>query len=148
MALLTRIRGPRPRDTDLWLTLAAWQLWFGKEADYEVTRGQMLQLATGTDEAAMAQSAAKGYCLRPSTNSVLLAQALELGRLGAKLKTGTPGWAWYQLSLGLAEYRNGQVAEAETALASAEQMAGEYHDILAPARFFRALCLFQRGFFI
>ncbi|HSY17854.1 MAG TPA: tetratricopeptide repeat protein [Candidatus Acidoferrales bacterium] len=145
MGTLSKICGPRPKDTDAWLTLAAWLAWFGKDGDYETIRQRMLQLAAGTDEASIAQSAAKAGCLRPSTNTVLLAQALELARLGVELKQGTPALPWYQMSLGLAEYRNGDYANAEQVLAVAAQTAGKYQEIPWTAGLFRAMCLFQLG---
>jgi tetratricopeptide (TPR) repeat protein len=145
IALLEKISGPRPKDTDLWLTLAQWQIWFGKEDDYENTRLQMIQIAAGTHEAGLAQGAAKLCCLRPSTNAFLLAKALELARLGVEIKKGAPGLPWYQMALGLAEFRSGQYAEAEQTLAVADQNAGKFTDIPAPCRFFRALSLYQIG---
>ena len=142
---LKKLSDARPKDTDASLTLATWQVWFGKEADYEATRRRIVQWAAGTEDAQTAQSAAKACCLRPSTNAVLLAKALELARLGVKLRTGTPWLPWYQLSLGLAEYRNGEYASAEQALAVAEQTAGKYYDIPGTARLFRAMSLFRQG---
>ena len=49
---------------------------------------------------------------------------------------------WYQLCLGLAEYRNGQYAAAERTLTLAEQMAPQQHEIPGIARLFRAMSLF------
>ena len=145
IATLKKITDADSKDNADWLTLASWQAWFGKENDYEATRQRMLEMAAGTGLASMAQSTAKAYCLLPSTNTDLLGKALDLGQLGVEFKKGTPALPWYQLSLGLAQYRNGKFEEAEQTLATAEQTAGEFTDILAPARFFRAMSLFQRG---
>ena len=145
IATLRTICESHPNDTEGWLTLAAWQAWFGSEPDYEICRERMVQMATDTDAALTAEAAAKAYCLRPSTNAVLLVKALNLAQLGVKLRKGTPWLPWYQLSLGLAEYRNGQYADAEQTLAIADQTAGKYQDIPATARLFRAMSLFQLG---
>ena len=54
---------------------------------------------------------------------------------------------WYQLALGLAEYRNGQYAATEQTLFLAEKTAGDIHDlsvdqqreIQGTARLYRAM---------
>jgi len=51
---------------------------------------------------------------------------------------------WYQLTLGLAEYRNGQYEDADQTLAVAEQTAGAHQDIEGTARLFRAMSLFRQ----
>jgi hypothetical protein len=145
MATLKKLSDGRPKDPDASLTLATWQAWFGKEADYEATRRRIVQWAAGTEDAATAQSAAKACCLRPVTDPDLLAKSVELARLGVKLRTGTPWLPWYQLSLGLAEYRSGEYASAEQTLAVAEQTAGKQRDIPGTARLFRAMSLFRQG---
>ena len=145
IATLRTVCESHPNDADGWLTLAAWQAWFGSEPDYESCRERMVQMAVGTDAALTAEAAAKAYCLRPATNALMLVKALDLAQLGVKLRKGTPWLPWYQLSLGLAEYRNGQFADAEQTLALADQTAGKYQDIPVTARLFRAMSLFQLG---
>lgn len=134
-----------PQDTDASLTLATWQAWFKKKDGYEATRQRILDLAADTPDATVAQSAAKAYCLKPSTNLVLLARALDLARMGAQFRIGTIWLPWYQLSLGMVEYRLGRYAEAETNFSTAEQIAGKFQDVVPTARLYRAMCLFQQG---
>jgi TPR repeat protein len=145
IATLKKAWHAHPKDMDAALTLATWQAWFGKAADYEVTRQQILKLANGTDDALTAEMAAKAYCLSPSTNGVLLTNALDLARRGVEFRKGTPWLCWYQLSLGLAEYRNNQYAEAEQILTDAEQNAGKYQEIPGTARFFHVMSLLKQG---
>jgi TPR repeat protein len=133
-----------PWDTDASLTLAAWQAWFRKKSSYEATRQRILKLAADTQDATVAQSAAKAYCLEPSTNVVLLAQALGLARMGAQFRTGTTWLPWYQLTLGMVQYRLGEYADAETNFSTAEQTAGKFQDVVPTARLYRAMCLFQQ----
>jgi hypothetical protein len=57
---------------------------------------------------------------------------------------------WFQLCLGLAEYRNSHFAVAEGVLATTEKNVGEHPDVQGTylqetARFFRAMCLFQQN---
>jgi tetratricopeptide (TPR) repeat protein len=141
---LKNFSNKHPRDTDASLTLATWQAWFGKENGYEATRQRILELALGTPGTTLAQTAAKAYCLEPSTNVVLLAQALDLARMGTQLRTGTTWLPWYQLSLGMVQYRLGKYADAETNFSTAEQIAGKFQDVVPTARLYRAMCLFRQ----
>jgi serine/threonine protein kinase len=152
IALLEESCRLNPKDTDGSLTLATWQTWSGMDADYEATRRRLLQQAEGTDQATTAERAAKVACLRPSTNAVLLTKALDLAQRAVKLGKSDQYLPWYQLALGLAEYRNGQYAHAEGTLTLAEKMAGDNHDhsvdqqreIQETARLFRAMSLFRQ----
>jgi serine/threonine protein kinase len=133
-----------PKDMDASFILAAWQAWFGQDSAYEATRQRLLQQTEGTDKAMAADRAAKIYCLRASTNAALLAKALSLARQAVELGQNDQYLPYYQLALGLAEYRNGQYAAAENTLTIAEQTAGSRHDILGTARFFRAMSLVRQ----
>jgi eukaryotic-like serine/threonine-protein kinase len=143
-----------PKDTDSSLTLAVWQTWFGQDTDYEATRYRLVQQADGTDDPFTAERAAKVACLRPTTNAALLGAALVLAQRCVELgKSKNSEWLpCDQLTLGLAEYRNGQYAAAEQTLFTAEQTAGDLHDasvdiqheIQGTARLFRAMSLFRR----
>jgi WD40 repeat protein/serine/threonine protein kinase len=144
IAVLAKACEVNPTDTDASLTLATWQTWFGQDADYEATRRRLIQQAEGTDQAGTAERAAKAACLRPSTDAALLAKALDLARRGVELGNGSQLLPWYQLSLGLAEYRAGQYAAAEQTLAIAGQKVGEYREMLGIARLFRAMSLFRQ----
>ncbi len=134
-----------PRDTDARLTLATWQLWFGKTNGYETTRDRFMKWAADVKDASPAQSAAKAYCLKSSTNAVLLAQALKIAQRGVEFRKGTPWLSWYQLSLGMVQYRLGDYPGAENTLAAAAQNAGTFQDVIPTAQFYRAMCLFQQG---
>jgi tetratricopeptide (TPR) repeat protein len=144
IALLEEASKLDPKNTSTLLTLATWQTWFGQDADYEVTRNRLVQQAEGTEQAWTAEQAAKVYCLRPSTDGALLAKALNLAHRAVELGKTTRFLPWYQLTLGLAEYRNGQYAAAERTLTIAEQTAGNLYDIPGTARLFRAMSLFRQ----
>ena len=133
-----------PNDTMASLTLATWQAWFNQGASYEATRSRLVQQAEGTDETTKADRAAKAACLRPSTNAVLLAKILHIAQRAVELGKSDQGLPWFQLGLGLAEYRNGQYAEAERPLSIAEQ-SNQGREMQATASLFRAMCLFRQG---
>jgi WD40 repeat protein len=145
IALLERACEINPADTDASLTLAIWQTWFGQDSDYEAARRRLVQHAEATDQAGTAERAAKAVCVRPSADAALLTKALNLAQRSVDLGKSSDLLPWYQLSLGLAEYRNGQFAAAEQSLAVGEQMIGENHEMLGIARFFRAMSLFRQN---
>jgi len=142
-ALLEKACELDPNRTTSLLTLATWQAWFGQDAGYEATRRRLLQQAQGTNIALQAEPAAKAFCLKPSTDAVLLTSVLNLAQRSVELGKGSGRLPWDQLALGLAEYRNGQYAAAEKTLTVVEQTAGNL-DIQEPARLFRAMSLFRQ----
>jgi serine/threonine protein kinase len=145
IALMEQACALDPKDRFESFRLAIYQAWFGQDTDYESSRRQLVHQADGTDQAWTADRAAKVFCLRPSTNAVLLAKALNLAWQAVELGKGDPSLPWYELGLGLAEYRNGQYAAAEQALTIAELTARDAHDILGTARLFRAMSLLRQN---
>jgi len=141
VAILEQTVEADPKDTIAWLKLASWETWLGLEADYEATRQRVVQQAEGTDVASTAERAARVYCLRPSTDPALLAKALGLAQRGVELGKNDGAFPWYQLALGIAEYRNGQFATAERTLAPVEQAAGGQDYLQGSTRLFRAMSL-------
>jgi eukaryotic-like serine/threonine-protein kinase len=152
MTLLEEYCQLNAKDTDASFTLAIWQAWLGQNADYDATRHRLVQQAEGTGQAMTADRAAKVACLQPSTDAALLTNALSLAQRAVELGKKDQYLPWYQLALGLAEYRNGQFAAADRTLTIAEQTAGDNHDlpvndqhkIQGTARLFRAMSLFRR----
>jgi tetratricopeptide (TPR) repeat protein len=134
-----------PKNTDSSLTLATWQTWFGQDADYEATRRRLLQQAEGSDVASTAERAAKAACLRASTDAALLAKALKLAQRGVELGKNDSLLPYFQVSLGLAEYRNNLLADAERDLAIGEGNLGDDADVQRIGRFFRAMCLYRQN---
>jgi tetratricopeptide (TPR) repeat protein len=146
ISLLAKACELDPKDTAASLRLATWQAWFGQDADYEATRRRLVQEAEGTDQAGTAERAAKAACLRPSADTGLLAKTLDLARRGVELGKNSSLLRYYQLELGLAEYRNDQYADAEKTLAMAEQKYENttFPEIRGTARLFRAMSLFRQ----
>jgi serine/threonine protein kinase/tetratricopeptide (TPR) repeat protein len=136
-----------PKNSDASLTLATWQTWFGQDAEYEATRRRQVEQAEGKGAVDL-HRAAKGYCLRPSTDAALLAKVCNLALRSVQLgkEIGDPFLRFYQQGLGMAEYRNGQYADAERDLTVAEQMlvrAGP--DNQSIARLYRVMSLFRQN---
>jgi tetratricopeptide (TPR) repeat protein len=152
LAVMAQAIKGKPTDTLNCLVLASWQTWFDQVADYEATRRRAVQLAEGTDQAPTAERAARVFCLRPSSDAALLAQALKLARRGVELGQSDPALPWYELALGIAEYRNGLATAAEATLTIAEKAvadnrffpADEQRRLQGAARAFRAMSLFRQ----
>jgi tetratricopeptide (TPR) repeat protein len=144
IALLAKACELDPKNTDASLTLATWQTWFGQDADYEATRRRLVQQAEGTVQAGTAERAAKAASLRPSTDAALLTNALHLAQRAVELGKTNSSLPWYQLSLGLAEYRNGQYAAAERSVVVAEHTIGDHDDVQGIAHMFHAMTLFRQ----
>jgi len=136
-----------PKDTISSLRLATWQAWFGQDADYEATRRRLVQQAEGTDQAGTAERAAKAACLGPSNDDALLAKTLALAQQGVELGKSSSVLPWYQVALGMAEYRNGQYTAAGQTLAVAEQKFENLDSphLLGIARLFHVMSLHRQG---
>jgi tetratricopeptide (TPR) repeat protein len=145
MALLEKAVPGDPTDTDYSLTLATWQTWFGRDADYEATRHLLVRQAEGTSQAGTAERAVKAASLRPSTDAALLTNMLQLAQRAVELGKTNSLLPWYRLSLGFAEYRNGQYAAAERSIALAEQTIGNHDDIQGIAHMFHVMALLRQN---
>ena len=121
LSLLEEFCDANPTDTDASLTLAVWQTWFPKTADYEATRRRLVHQALGMDQAGTAEQAAKAYCICSSADAAMLANALALAQSAVELGKDSRLLPWYRLGLGLAQYRNGHYDEALESLAQVEQ---------------------------
>lgn len=134
-----------PDDTQLALKVASLQLWFGRHADHAATSRRMLELAAGTDKASTAERAAKAYCLSPSSDPQLLESAVTIARRALDLGKGSRHFEWYQMALGMAEYRHSHFSAADQALSSAGEMDGGDPLVQGTARFYHAMSLFKQG---
>jgi serine/threonine protein kinase/tetratricopeptide (TPR) repeat protein len=144
IAMVEKVCKTNPEDSDASLTLATWQIWFGQNADYEDTRCRLVEQAQGTQKADTAERAAKAALLRPSTNAILLKNVLNLARRAMELGNDSSSLPSYQLTLGLAEYRNGQYVAAERSIALAEQTLGDHDEMQEIAHIFLAMTVFRQ----
>jgi tetratricopeptide (TPR) repeat protein len=135
----------RPDDTFLAQYVSTLQAWFGKNADHVATCRRVMALAVGTDDPSVADRAAKAYCLLPSSDPQLLETALALARRAVELGKNHQYWPYYQMALGMAEYRHGNYGAADAALAAAEQAENAHRHVREAAPFFRAMSLFRQG---
>jgi eukaryotic-like serine/threonine-protein kinase len=127
-----------------YLTLAAQQAWLGQEQEWAATCERGLSLARDTTIATLADKVAKMCSLRPSNDKRRRA-ALLLARRAVELGKGHQYLAYFQMALGMAEYRSGYFAEADAALLAAMEAGKHEPRIAGTSAFYRALSLFRQG---
>ena len=92
------------RNLGLSLTSAAKQAWLGQEKEYSATCDRVLEVAKDTKDPTKAERAAKICSLRPSDDKTHEA-ALVLARRAVELGKGHGLLVYFQMALGMAEYR-------------------------------------------
>jgi serine/threonine protein kinase/Flp pilus assembly protein TadD len=134
-----------PEDTVLSLKVAALQAWFGRDKELADTCRRRLELAKDTTVPETADRVAKACCLLPSTEKAQLEAALTLARKAVQLGKGSQNLPWFQMALGMAEYRSGHFAEADAALIAATKGVKDNPHVAGTAAFYRAMSLFRQG---
>ena len=149
-ALLGDESARNPANTILTLKLATLQLWLGKEADYTATCRRMLQWAADHEGPEPADRAGKITNLRPSADPQMRQAALAFARRAVELGRTNSSLPWFQMGLGMAEYRSGHYPAADEALAAAARATQKWDPagrarIQGTAEFYRAMSLFRQG---
>jgi serine/threonine protein kinase/WD40 repeat protein len=139
---LATLSAAHPQDTLLSLKVAALQAWFGQDKELAATRRRILAFARGTNDVATAERAARACSILPSGDRAELEAGLALGRTAVKLREGGE---WNFLALGMAEYRSGNYAAADSALLAAAEAGKSTPSVTGPSAFYRALSLFRQG---
>ena len=142
-----------PKATILSLKVAALQAWFGQDEELAVTRKRVLANAEGAKDPFTADRAARVCSLHPPAGKADLETAIVLGRRAVDLGKGNDWLDFFLMSLGMAEYRGGHFAEADTSLTAAMDRAKNYphgdskwNDLVAgTSSFYRAMSLFRQG---
>jgi WD40 repeat protein len=126
------------------LASAATQAWFGQVKEYTATCDRVLKVAKDTKSPVNAEQAAKTCSLRASDPKTHEA-ALGLARRAVELGKGSELMCYFQMALGMAEYRCGHYAEADVALRAAAQLGQENYYVSGTTAFYRAMSLFKQG---
>jgi tetratricopeptide (TPR) repeat protein len=145
LPLLAAHSSANPKDTWPALRVAVLQAWFGEDKELATTRQRILAFAEGTIVAGTAERAAKVCSMRPITDRAEREAALMLARRAVELGKTDPWVAWFQMTLGMAEYRNGNFAAADQALLAAATLANGTLCITTTSAFYRAMSLFKQG---
>ncbi len=127
-----------------YLRAASLQAWFAQDKELSSTCEKLLALAKDTDDAVVADRAARPCCLhladpqRRAAALVLARRAVEHGEDSAFLISA-------RMDLGMAEYRSGHFAEADTALTAAMNDPDTNSTVSSTSAFYRAMGLFRQG---
>ena len=145
LPLLAETSAQNDSDTVLALKVAALQAWFGKNADHEATCARMLSGTASTQYPHIAERVAKLTNLCPIADPQMRDAALVLARRAVELGQKTNLVCYCQLSLGMAEYRCGNLDAAASMLEKAEQGAPSNQHIPGTAAFYRVMVLFKQS---
>jgi len=153
LPLLKELTSRQPADSLQVLKVITLLAWLGLATEHEAMCRRALQQATATNEPTIADRAAKGYCMLPSQDSELLEAALAFARHTATIGQNDPYLTWYQMGLGMAEYRKGNFAAADQALTAAENGAEQMRAddlrtsrrIQGNSRLYRAMIAFRQS---
>ena len=147
---LAKLHAANPYSHWLFLNVASLQAWFRQDTEYADTCRRGLPWAKNTADPQEAEHTSEACCLLPSTDEAQLEAVLALARKAVELGKDSPWLPWYQMDLGMAEYRNGHFAAADTALIAAAKGAKATPDKVNPqvpgtSAFYRAMSLFRQG---
>ena len=84
-------------------------------------------------------------CSLPSSDDKRHEAALALARRAVELGKGHAFLVYFQMSLGMAEYRSGHFAEADAALTAAMDGGTSLPRVAGTSAFYRAMSLFRQG---
>jgi serine/threonine protein kinase len=131
--------------TRAFVATAVYQAWFGHDKEFADTCGQALEFAKGTSDPTTADRASKICWLCPTQDETRRQAALALGRKAVELGKNHENFLWFQMALGMGEYRSGHFAEADAALRAVENAAGSPRFLTGTSAFYRAMSLFHQG---
>ena len=151
VALRQKLAADNPSDIGLrgdlsndYLRVAPLQAWFGQDKELSSTCEKLLSLAKDTEDPGLADKAAKCCSLRQADPKRCEA-ALVLARRAVDLGKNHSSLPWFQMTLGMAEYRSGHFAEADAALIAAATGGKDNPHVVGTSPFYRAMGLFRQG---
>jgi tetratricopeptide (TPR) repeat protein len=149
LPLHAEVSGGKSEDTSKAIGIAALQAWFGMNAEHAATSQRMLEWATNATDVGDFDRVSKLTSLRPVADAFQRAAALALARKAVELGQEHQWLAYFNMALGMAEYRCGHYPEAERALLMAARRAASEPSVARPriegiTGFYRAKSLFQQ----
>jgi WD40 repeat protein len=134
----------KPSDLLLALRVGALQAWFGEDRELAATCARVLKEMKDTEDLASAERTAK-LCSLHAVDAATHEAALVLARRAVQRGASHPYLPYFQLALGMAEYRCGHFAEAEAALQTAARLGPRQKGLPGTSGFYRAMCLYREG---
>jgi tetratricopeptide (TPR) repeat protein len=135
----------QPQDMAYALRHAALMAWSGNEAESLKARAQILRVASEFTNPQDLDRAAKAASLWPRSDPASQTAALSLARRAVELGAKHQYLIYFQFAQGLAEYRSGRFAAAESTLRQVAPVSTAPEILLNTATFYRAMALFELG---
>ncbi len=131
--------------TEAYLAAAARQAWLSDNNKRQETCRSAIRLADGSSDPVILERAAKACSLSSIDDTDQRAKALTLARKAVELGKSHRLLPYFQLTLGMAEFRSGHDKKADAALESAVSSAKGNPRIVDIAAFYQAMSLFSQG---
>jgi WD40 repeat protein len=141
---LAKLSAATPNDALSALRLAALQAWLADDQGLAATCDRWLAIARDTKDPVRADRTAKICSLRQLDDKTHAA-ALILARRAVELGAKHPYLPYFQMDLGMAEYRSGHFPEADAALLEASRIGNANVYVSGTAPFYRAMSLHRQG---
>jgi serine/threonine protein kinase/tetratricopeptide (TPR) repeat protein len=145
LPLWDHVSKANPKDTALTLKVATLEVWFGRKRERQATIARSLLVAKDTQDAATAERIAKVCSLQPIEDPKQQETALALAVKSVELGKDSPYLAYFQMALGMAQYRRGLFAEAQKTFAPLVEKEKHNRAIAGTVGFYRAMTLFRLG---
>jgi WD40 repeat protein/tetratricopeptide (TPR) repeat protein len=142
---LTTLSSANPQDTKLFMRVAVLQAWLGQDGELADTRSRGLALAKNTTDPFTAERVAMGCCVVPLTDKSQREAMLTLAKKAVELGKASPSFPYFQMALGMAEYRSGNYAAADEALEAATRTGPNHPGVTGTSAFYRAMSQFRQG---
>jgi WD40 repeat protein/serine/threonine protein kinase/tetratricopeptide (TPR) repeat protein len=142
---LARASAANPADTMLFQKVTALQAWFGQVKELAETCRRGLELANNTTNPETADRVAKACCVLPVFDHAQHEAVLALASRAVDLGQGNPFLFWFQMALGMAEYRSGHFVKADAALITAVNLGQDNPHVPVTSALYRAMSLFRQG---
>lgn len=123
----------------------ALQVWLGMETEYSALCDLALAKVPVDGDLYDLDRVAKLCCLIRHQTPVRLRRALDLARSAVERGNGDALIRYLLMGQGIAEFRNGNLEDANRLLERAGNLGQSDPFVSQPARFYRALCLAQMG---
>jgi WD40 repeat protein/serine/threonine protein kinase len=126
------------------LRTAALQAWFGQDKELAATCDRALRVVRDTKDPTTAERTAKICSLRQADDRTHKA-ALVLAWRAVEFGEGHVYYVYFQMGLGMSEYRSRHYAAADAALLAAAKLGDNNYHVSVTTAFYRAMSLFRQG---
>jgi eukaryotic-like serine/threonine-protein kinase len=127
------------------LTAAARQAWLGQNKGHAETCRRALELGKGSNDPITLYRVATACSMRPSEDAARLADSLNLARKAVELGKDNRSLPYFQLALGMCEFRSGHLKEADAPLIIAMNLGKPNSPVWLTSALYRAMNLFRQG---